>query len=128
MDKKPRDWSQVKRTKSPFQVTARLTAAENEQLEKIVQHLGVSRAGYIKSAILGRPIPKASRRPKAVEADLRQLLGLMGKLGSNANQIARACNSGTMTDQRQAIETLQGIRSEMTEMRALLLKALNGEP
>lgn len=127
MDKKPRDWSQVKRVKTPFQVTARLTKDENDKLEKIVQRLNVSRAGYVKSLILGQPIPRASRRPKPHEADLRQLLGLMGKLGSNANQIARACNSGKIAEQHAA-ETLKGIRAEMVEMRTLLIKALNGEP
>ena len=70
----------------------------------------------------------ASRRPKAVEADLRQLLGLIGKLGSNANQIARLGNSGTSFEQRELLEILRGIQNELTAMRALLLQALNGKP
>ena len=127
MTKKPRDWSQVKRVKTPFQVTARLTPEENEKLEKIVQRLNVSRAGYVKSQILGQPIPRASKRRTPIETDLSQLLGLMGKLGSNANQIARACNSGKIAEQHAA-EILKGIRAELVEMRTLLIKALNGEP
>jgi hypothetical protein len=128
MDKPPRDWSKVKRIKAPHPLNLRLTDEENTQLETITEKLGVSKAGYVKSMVFGRPIPKTSKRPKAVEADLRQLLGLMGKLGSNANQIARLANSGTITDQQEAADSLKNIQAELTAMRGLLLKALNGEP
>ena len=126
MDKKPRDWSKVQRHKSPHHVNLRLTQEEHDQLTATAENLGVSKAGYVKSLVFGRPIPKSSRRPKAVPADLRQLLGLMGKLGSNANQIARAGNRGEV-GQREVAETLNGIRSELEAMRALLLAALEGE-
>ena len=125
MQTQKRDWSKIKRKKAPHQVSVRLTPEENAQLEIIAERLGVSKAGYVKSAALGRPIPKASRRPQANEVALRQLLGLMGKLGSNANQIARLCNSGTITDHQTAISALQGIKAEMADIRALLLDALN---
>lgn len=128
MGKTERDWSKTKRTKSPYQVSLRLTKEEYEQLETITQQLGVSKAGYVKSATFGRPIPRASRRPQAVAADLRQLLGLMGKLGSNANQIARLCNTGALLYQREALESLQAIQRELAAMRALLLRALKVEP
>lgn len=128
MQKKKRDWSKVKRTKAPHQLSIRLTTEEKQQLEEAAERLGVSQAGYVKSAALGQPIPRASRRPNVVAADLRQLLGLLGKLGSNANQIARLCNNGTITDQRIAMESLQRIQGELQEMRALLLRALKGEP
>lgn len=128
MEKTARDWSKVKRIKAPFHINIRLTAEENERLQTSADNLGVSKAGFVKSAALGRPIPRASRRPNAVAGDLRQLLGLLGKLGSNANQIARVCNSGTLTDYQQAAANLQGIERELSEMRALLLTALNVEP
>ena len=126
MDKAARDWSKVQRTKSPHQVTLRLTPEEHERLTATAEGLGVSKAGYVKSQVFGRPIPKTSRRPKAIPADLRQILGLLGKLGSNANQIARARNVGAVTD-RDAAQTLQAIRAELEAMRALLMAALEGE-
>ena len=126
MDKPPRDWSKVQRKKAPHQVTLRLTDAEHERLCATAQSLGVSKAGYVKSLVFGRPIPKVSRRPKAIPADLRQILGLLGKLGSNANQIARARNVGEVTD-GEAARTLQSVRAELETMRALLLAALEGE-
>ena len=128
MQKDKRDWSRVQRTKAPHQVSLRLTAEENQRLEEAAERLGVSKAGYLKSTALGVPISKASRRPPAVAADLRRLLGHMGKLGSNANQIARLCNNGTITDQHLAAESLQRIQRELVAMRALLLEALNVEP
>ena len=126
MDKPPRDWSKVQRTKSPYHVNLRLTPEEHERLTATAAALGVSKAGYAKSVIFGRPIPKVSRRPKAIPADLRQILGLLGKLGSNANQIARARNVGEVMD-GEAARTLQSIRAELEAMRALLLAALEGE-
>lgn len=128
MNETPRDWSKVKRKKAPFHINIRLSEEENNRIITSADTLGVSKAGFVKSAALGRPIPKASRRPKAAEADLRQLLGLMGKLGSNANQIARLANSGSITDQREAADSLQSIKAELASMRATLLQALNVEP
>ena len=126
MEKTPRDWSKVQRRKSPHHVNLRLTAEEHERLTATAEALGASKAGYAKSVIFGRPIPKVSRRPKAVPADLRQILGLLGKLGSNANQIARARNVGEVMD-NEAAESLRAIRAELETMRALLLAALEGE-
>ena len=122
-----RDWKKVNR-RSRHQVNIRLSEAERTELEGIAARLNVSMAGYVKSTAFGRPIPRASRRPDAVSADLRQLLGLMGKLGSNANQIARACNLGSLDDYRIAKASLLQIQEELTQMRADLIRALGGEP
>ena len=128
MNKTPRDWSKVQRRKSPRQISIRLSVEEMAQLDAIAGERGVSKAGYVKSRVFGHPIPRASKRPKTVEADLRQLLGLMGKLGGNANQIARLVNSGSLTEGRAAADALEGIRAELAVMRALLLKTLDVEP
>lgn len=125
MDAKKRDWSKVKRKKAPRSVSIRLTEDEFQILETIEREQGIRKATYAKSCTFGRPVPKASRRPKADEVVLRQLLGQLGKLGSNANQIAKLCNSGTITDQREAIETLHVIKASMIDIRAQLLDALN---
>lgn len=128
MPKTKVDWSKVQRKKAPFHVNVRLTPEENEQLIRVAEALGVSKAGYVKSAVFGKPIPRRARRPAKASADLSQVLGLLGKLGSNANQIARACNAGTLHDYREATASLQGIRDELTVLRALLLKALEEVP
>lgn len=128
METQKRDWSKVKRKKAPLHINIRLTEEEHNRIKSSAETLGVSKAGFVKSAALGRPIPRASRRPKAAEADLRQLLGQLGKLGSNANQIARLCNSGNITDAREAADSLQSIKAELAAMRAHLLQALNIEP
>ena len=127
MNKTQRDWSKVQRLKSPRQVNIRLTTEEMERLDAIAREQGVSKAGYVKSRVFGGPIPKSSKRPKAVEADLRQVLGLLGHLGSNANQMARLCNSGK-GHPHEAAATLQEIKSELAVLRALLLQALGSEP
>ena len=127
MEKPPRNWSKVQRKKAPYQVTLRLTPEEHDRLTATAEALGVSKAGYIKSVVFAQPIPKAARRPKTESADLSQLLGWLGKLGGNANQIAHLCNRGTITEAREALDAVQGIRSELVTMRAALLEALGGK-
>ena len=122
-----RDWSKVRR-KADRQVNVRLSTEELAQLEAITQRAGVSMAGYMKAATFNRPIPPASRRPNVDAVQLRQLLGLMGKLGSNANQIARAVNIGSLADYREARRSLESIDGQLMEMRAQLLAALCVEP
>ena len=126
MEKTPRDWSKVQRRKSPHHVNLRLTPEEHERLNATAEALGVSKAGYAKSLIFGRPIPKVSRRPKAVPADLRQILGLLGKLGSNANQIARACNMDEVAA-HDAAKSLDAIFAELETLRTPIMAALEGE-
>ena len=126
-DNKARDWSKVKRT-STRQVNVRLTAEEAVRLDEIVNNAGVSAAGYLKAAAFNRPPPRAAARVDANATMLRQLLGHMGKLGSNANQIARAVNTGNLTDYREARRSLDGIDRQLSEMRSQLLLALGIEP
>jgi hypothetical protein len=121
-----RDWSKVNRVSSAHQISFRVSAREQAQLKEITDRAGVTIAGYVKAAAFGRPIPRASRRPDVDSVALRQLLGHMGKLGSNANQIARSINAGTVMDYRRAQQCLDDITAQLKQMREQLLAALQG--
>ena len=125
-DRTKRDWSKVQRVQSAHQISFRVSAKEQALLKEITDRAGVTIAGYIKAATFGRPIPRASRRPDVDSVALRQVLGQMGKLGTNANQIARAINAGQFIDHRRAQASLDEISTQLKDMRARLLKALEG--
>ena len=122
-----RDWSKVKR-RCARQINVRLTAEEAAQLDAIVTRAGVSASGYMKAAAFNRPPPRAAARLDVNATMLRQLLGHMGKVGSNANQIARAANTGNLSEYREVRSTLESIDRQLAVMRAQLLAALKVEP
>lgn len=121
-----RDWSKVNRV-SKRQVGIRLTPEEAARLDEILDKTGVSASAYFKAAAFDRPIPKARPKLDANAAMLRQILGHLGKLGSNANQIARRINSGNVRDHQTAHESLEAISFNLTLLRNQILKALAGE-
>lgn len=59
---------------------------------------GLSFGAYIRTAVLGTAGPRASRRPPADHVALRQILGHLGRIGNNMNQIAKSLNYGDPCD------------------------------
>jgi uncharacterized protein (DUF1778 family) len=72
----------------------RCTPAEYAQLEAAAERVGLTISAFMRHQCLGTAGPRAMRRPPVERAALAQLLGQLGKCGSNLNQIARAVNSG----------------------------------
>ncbi len=72
----------------------RLTDAEHEALLAAADNSGLTIGAYMRAAALGSPGPRAARKPPVVREELVRILGQLGKIGSNINQIARAINSG----------------------------------
>jgi hypothetical protein len=82
---------------------------------------GLSVGAYLRTMALGSPGPRAVRRPSVERADLARLLGELGKIGSNVNQLARAANtSGDMP----AVDELAAITADVRVLRDALMKAL----
>ena len=61
------------------------------------------------------------RKPPIERKELARLLGWLGKLGSNVNQIARRFN---LTGSLPGFPELLAVRREVGEMRAALMAAL----
>jgi hypothetical protein len=70
----------------------RCTPAVRAKAERAATAQGISVAGYVASLIDDRPAPRVHRNPSEVTKMLAQILGQMGKRGSNLNQAARALN------------------------------------
>lgn len=84
---------------------------------------GLSMASLIRNGTLNLKPPRASRRPTVNHRAVAQLLGQLGKIGSNLNQLAKHANAGKV--QKNSIEL--AIR-DLLELRTACLQALGQEP
>jgi hypothetical protein len=74
--------------------------------------------------LLGAPAPRQVRRPPVERKELARLLGELGKIGGNLNQLARAANTGVVIDATEVSEALAGLGA----VRDAILTALGREP
>jgi hypothetical protein len=72
----------------------RLTDAEQVELAARAERAGLTVGAYLRQQALGGSGPRARRRPHADAALLLDVLGQVGRIGSNVNQLARAANAG----------------------------------
>ena len=71
----------------------RVTDQERQQIEDDAERAGVTVGAYIRQVLLDAPVPRQSKRPPVEKKELARLLGHIGKIGSNINQLARAANA-----------------------------------
>ena len=117
-------WRGRKRVADPKNslIAIRCTAKDHAAIDKEASKAGLSLSAYLRTLALGAPGPRAVRRPPVERTELARLLGHIGKLGSNVNQIAKAVNT---TRNLPSWSELAAIQQEVAQMRAALLKALN---
>ena len=102
----------------PFSM--RLSDDERTEIERRASIAGLSIAGYCKSVILNKPPPRKSRRASIDQIELSRLLGELGRVGSNLNQIARQLNMGASVEVPEVQEAL----NDLAETRAAIMTAL----
>ena len=105
-------------------VTIRLTPAELSELQIRAERRGLSSASYCREALIGTAGRRAQRRHPANVDELRRLLGAVGKVGANVNQIAAAANRGRAPDGDEILSAAIDIR----EMRSAIMQALGRAP
>lgn len=124
--KKPAPWRGRKRgrpedTKEKF-IAVRCTEADRAKIAAKAQEAGLRIGGYLRALALGSAGVRAVKRPRVEREQLARLLGEVGKIGSNVNQIAKWTN--TERSAASAAE-LAGMRADIAAMRAELMKALD---
>lgn len=102
-------------------IAVRCTITERSAIGERAGQAGLSVGAYLRSQALGSPGPRAVRRPPVERKELARLLGWLGKLGSNVNQLAHGFNRDRLLP---GLPELLAIRREVGEMRAALIKAL----
>ena len=105
-------------------ITIRLSEDERASIDGAAESSGLVVGSYARQVLLGAPAPRQVRRPVVERRELARLLGELGKIGGNLNQLARAANSGVLVYEG---EIDAGLR-DLSEMRDAVLKALGREP
>ena len=115
----------------PTPFSLRLTFEERAKLER--DSAGMALGAYIRSRLLDPDLVAPRKRGKFPVKDhqaLAQLLGLLGqsRLANNINQLARAANTGSLPVTPDVESALLSAVGDVSEMRQLLIQALNIEP
>lgn len=106
------------------QCLIRLSDEEHASLFERADAAGVTLPDYVRSQALGAKPLRAQRRPSVDRAALAQLLGRIGTIGNNVNQIARNLNAGRPEDYVFIRETMKDVRA----MRDAVLIVLGVDP
>jgi len=113
--------------KRHYTLSARFDADEAKRVRSNAAKAGVAVAAMIRQAVLGLPPPRAARRPSVDHQAVGRLLGELGKIGSNLNQIAKHANAGReITD--GTVADINMVLRDLTELRLVCLQALGREP
>jgi hypothetical protein len=102
-------------------ISVRCTAKERSKIDDAARQAGFSIGAYLRARALGDAGPRAVRRPPVERKELARLLGHLGKVGSNLNQLAHAFNSRGRVP---GLAELNDIRSHVGQMRDALMAAL----
>jgi hypothetical protein len=85
---------------------------------------GMSRAAWSRTLLLGEAGPRSQRRVPSDAQSLRQILGHLGRIGNNINQIAYHLNTGGPAD----LPELRLALKEYAGVRNAIYQALRLEP
>jgi len=105
-------------------ITIRLTPEERAAIDSAAERAGLTSGSYARSAVLGAPTPRQVRRPPVESQELARLLGEVGHVGGNLNQLAHARNAGMAVARREIIAALDGLAAVCDA----ILAALGREP
>lgn len=106
-------------------IPTRYSEEERDTLTLAAHNAGVTLSDFIRAASLSQPLPparsqRATRRPVKDAAELAQMLGAVGKIGSNVNQLAHRANLGSWPEAR----LLHEAAADIQWMRRSLMMAL----
>jgi hypothetical protein len=103
-------------------VTSRYDAEEFAELEEAASRSGFTLASYQRIQSLSKPKTRSTRRAPIERELLAKVLGQLGKIGSNLNQIARDAHLGREV-QAEVVAELPFLRAVVP----MLIKALGRE-
>lgn len=105
-------------------VTVRLSDDEHAALDALASRSGMAAGAFMRAAAFGEAGPRAQRRPPADHKALRQILGELGRIGNNINQIARRLNTG----EKAHLPSLEQALAAYVQIRDAIFRALGMTP
>ncbi len=103
-------------------IALRCTDEDRAFLEESAAQAGLSVGAFLRTLALGTAGARAVKRPSVERAQLGKLLGEIGKLGSNVNQIARWANTDKAAP---SYAELVKMGEHIAAMRGEVMKALD---
>jgi hypothetical protein len=107
-------------------LTARFNEAEARAIRGKADATGLSVGALVRHALLDVAPPHARHRPSVDHQAVARLLGELGKIGSNVNQIAHHLNAGRPASRVQ--NSIEVALRDLMELRLACLQALGREP
>ena len=89
---------------------ARFTEAEATRHEAAAAAAGITVSDLIRAALDGTPPPRRRARPSPDTVELARVMGAVGRIGSNVNQLAHVANTGGWPDSRAIAEAVADIQ------------------
>jgi hypothetical protein len=102
----------------------RLSRPEREAVEGKAARAGLATGSYARQVLLDAPAPRQVRRPMVERQELVRLLGELGKVGGNLNQLAKAANQERPVYEDEVLAVLASLKL----VREAILVALGREP
>jgi hypothetical protein len=103
-------------------IAVRCTIEQHVIIRERAIQSGMSIGAFLRARALGDPGPRSVRRPRAGQTELARLLGHVGKIGSNVNQIAKVTNTYRHPPNSSDLFLM---RMDIGRMRQALLRALH---
>jgi len=101
-------------------LTIRFSPEERASIDEAADRSGLTPGSYARQVLLGAPAPRQVRRPPVERRELARLLGEIGHVGGNLNQIARDMNLGWGVPADELKQELHGLGL----VRDAIMKAL----
>jgi hypothetical protein len=101
----------------------RLDPAEQERAAALRDRAGLPLSALLRRALFDTPLPRAARRPTINHQAVARLLGELGKIGTNINQLAKHANAG-----RYQQDSIELALRDLMELRTACMQALGREP
>jgi hypothetical protein len=105
-------------------VTIRYSEEEYAELDEAASRAGMTRPSYIRAQSLAKPKTRSTRRAPVEKELLAKVLGQLGKIGSNLNQLAHAVN----IDPRTKVEIGEVLTAIRRQIVPAILEALGRKP
>ena len=121
-DTRKKSGSETRQRNKVLQV--RLSDSEFAEIEEMADRAELAPASYARSILLDTPAPRAKRRPAVDTVQVAKLLGEVGKIGSNINQIAHQLNAG----KGASSSALSSALDDVAELRKACMEALGRKP
>ena len=102
----------------------RLTDAERAEIDAMAERAELTASSYARMVLLNAPPPRAVRRRSTEKVQVAKLLGALGKIGSNINQIAHRLNSGLPVNPA----VIESAFADLNSMRKACMEALGRKP